>query len=179
MAYDLVVSGQGEKFTDPVAAMQSSYDEGVTDEFVKPHCGEWMPPASLWDSSPRVMPSSSTTSATTAPARFTAVLTQQDMPEQGMKTIPLYYCCLTPYDDKFTGLHILFDKENVPDTIGEGSLQGRTQAAPHRRDRKIRPCDLLLLRRTRGAFRGRVPASSSTLPRWLPTTSSPRCPLPR
>jgi 2,3-bisphosphoglycerate-independent phosphoglycerate mutase len=36
-----------------------------------------------------------------------------------MKTIPLYYCCLTPYDDKFTGLHILFDKENVQNTLGE------------------------------------------------------------
>ena len=50
---------------------------------------------------------------------ITAVLTQEDMPEQGMKTMPLYYCCLTPYDDKFKGLHILFDKENVPQTLGE------------------------------------------------------------
>ena len=39
MAYDLVVNGEGEKFSDPVAAMQKSYDEGVTDEFIKPHCG--------------------------------------------------------------------------------------------------------------------------------------------
>ncbi len=59
---------------------------------------------------------------------MTTVLTQQDMPEAGMHTIPLYYCCLTPYDDKFTGLHILFDKENVTDTIGEVvSKAGRTQ----------------------------------------------------
>ena len=41
------------------------------------------------------------------------------MPEMEMKTMPLYYCCLTPYDDKFTGLHILFDKEHVMDTLGE------------------------------------------------------------
>lgn len=41
------------------------------------------------------------------------------MPEFGMKTLPLYYCTMTPYDAKFDGLHILFDKENVDNTIGE------------------------------------------------------------
>jgi 2,3-bisphosphoglycerate-independent phosphoglycerate mutase len=50
---------------------------------------------------------------------LTHVLTQADMPEYGMKTLPLYYGCLTPYDDKFKGLHILFDKEKVPDTLGQ------------------------------------------------------------
>ena len=50
---------------------------------------------------------------------LTIVLTQQDMPEVGMHTLPLYYCCMTPYDAKFTGLHILFDKENVENTLGE------------------------------------------------------------
>ena len=47
------------------------------------------------------------------------MLTQEDMPDYGMKTLPLYYCCFTPYDDKFKGLHILFDKENVQETLGE------------------------------------------------------------
>lgn len=50
---------------------------------------------------------------------LTAVLTQTEMPEEGMHTIPLYYCCLTPYDASFSGLHILFDKEDVKDTLGE------------------------------------------------------------
>ena len=51
---------------------------------------------------------------------ITIVLTQQDMPEQGMHTIPnLHYCCMTPYDSSFTGLHILFPKENVENTLGE------------------------------------------------------------
>ena len=50
---------------------------------------------------------------------LTIALTQEDMPAEGMHTLPLYYCCMTPYDAKFRGLHILFDKENVPDTIGE------------------------------------------------------------
>ena len=50
---------------------------------------------------------------------LTIVLTQEDKPDFGMKTLPLYYCCMTPYDAKFKGLHILFDKENVANTIGE------------------------------------------------------------
>ena len=59
---------------------------------------------------------------------LTVVLTQQDMPEAGMHTLPLYYCCMTPYDAKFTGLHILFDKENVVNTLGEiVSKAGRKQ----------------------------------------------------
>jgi 2,3-bisphosphoglycerate-independent phosphoglycerate mutase len=60
---------------------------------------------------------------------LTIVLTQQDMPEQGMKTIPgLQYYCMTPYDASFTGVHILFPKENVEDTLGEYlSRQGKKQ----------------------------------------------------
>ena len=50
---------------------------------------------------------------------ITIVLTQEDMPAEGMHTMPLYYCCMTPYDAKFEGLHILFDKDNVRNTIGE------------------------------------------------------------
>jgi 2,3-bisphosphoglycerate-independent phosphoglycerate mutase len=51
---------------------------------------------------------------------LTTVLTQQDMPEQGMTTIPnLQYYCMTPYDDSFTGVHILFPKDNLNNTLGE------------------------------------------------------------
>ncbi len=57
------------------------------------------------------------------------MLTQQDMPEQGMKTIPgLQYYCMTPYDASFQGVHILFPKENVENTLGEYlSQQGKKQ----------------------------------------------------
>ncbi len=56
------------------------------------------------------------------------MLTQCDMPEQGMTTLPLYYCTMTPYDSSFRGLHILFDKENVENTLGEWiSKQGLSQ----------------------------------------------------
>ena len=50
---------------------------------------------------------------------LTIVLTQKDMPECGMKTIPLYYCTMTPYDATFNGLHILYPKDNAENTIGE------------------------------------------------------------
>jgi 2,3-bisphosphoglycerate-independent phosphoglycerate mutase len=60
---------------------------------------------------------------------LTVVLTQQDMTEQGMKTIPgLQYYCMTPYDASFTGVHILFPKENVENTLGEYlSSKGKKQ----------------------------------------------------
>ncbi|MDE6655273.1 MAG: 2,3-bisphosphoglycerate-independent phosphoglycerate mutase, partial [Muribaculaceae bacterium] len=60
---------------------------------------------------------------------LTVVLTQHDMPNEGMHTIPdLQYYCMTPYDASFKGVHILFDKENVDNTIGEYlSAQGKQQ----------------------------------------------------
>lgn len=118
LAYDLIVNGEGKHFTDPVAAVQESYDEGVTDEFIKPLCGvdaAGNPLGKLGEGDAVIFYNFRNDRA----REITSVLTQQDMPEQGMKTLPLYYCCLTPYDDKFKGLHILFDKENVKDTLGE------------------------------------------------------------
>ena len=50
---------------------------------------------------------------------LTLVLTQQNMPEQGMHTVPLHFCTMTPYDSSFKRLHILFDKDNVQNTLGE------------------------------------------------------------
>ena len=118
VAYDLLVNGVGEAATDMVEAMQRSYDEGVTDEFVKPivridENGEVIG---------RIKPNDLVIFYNYRNDRakeITVVLTQEDMPEEGMHTLPLYYCCMTPYDAKFEGLHILFDKENVRNTIGE------------------------------------------------------------
>ena len=116
--YDLIVNGIGTKATDAVAAIQASYDAEVTDEFIKPIC--------IVDESGNPVGTIKANDAVIfynfrndRAREMTSVLTQQDMPEAGMHTLPLYYCCLTPYDDKFTGLHILFDKENVQKTIGE------------------------------------------------------------
>ena len=118
VAYDCLVNGVGDASSDMVEAMQRSYDEGVTDEFVKPivridENGEVIG---------RIKPNDLVIFYNYRNDRakeITIVLTQQDMPEEGMHTMPLYYCCMTPYDAKFEGLHILFDKENVRNTIGE------------------------------------------------------------
>ncbi len=118
VAYDQLVEGIGEKATDMVAAMQKSYDEGVTDEFVMPIVRVDENGNAVGTIKPNDMVIFFNYRNDRA-REITVALTQQDMPEQGMHTMPLYYCCMTPYDASFTGLHILFDKENVNNTIGE------------------------------------------------------------
>ena len=114
-AYDLLVNGEGKKATDMVQAMQESYDEGVTDEFIKPivnaNCD-----GTIKEGDVVIFFNYRNDRA----KELTVVLTQQDMPEVGMHTIPgLQYYCMTPYDASFKGVHILFDKENVSNTLGE------------------------------------------------------------
>ena len=114
-AYDLLVNGQGKQATDMVQAMQESYDADVTDEFIKPI-------------------NNSTIDGTIKEGdcviffnyrndrtkELTIVLTQEDMPAEGMHTIPgLQFYCMTPYDASFKNVHILFPKENVGNTLGE------------------------------------------------------------
>ena len=118
VAYDCLVNGVGEKAEDMVAAMQKSYDEGVTDEFVKPIVHVDGNGEAIGTIKPDDMVIFFNYRNDRA-RELTVVLTQQDMPEPGMHTMPLYYCCMTPYDASFKGLHILFDKENVKNTIGE------------------------------------------------------------
>ena len=118
MAYDQLINGVGEKATDMVAAMQKSYDEDITDEFVKPIVNVDAEGNAIGTIKPNDVVIFFNYRNDRA-KELTIVLTQQDMPEEGMHTMPLYYCCMTPYDAKFEGLHILFDKDNVPNTIGE------------------------------------------------------------
>lgn len=115
VAYDLLVHGEGKKATDLVAAMQDSYDEGVTDEFIKPIVNASFD-GTIKEGDVVIFFNYRNDRA----KELTIVLTQQDMPEAGMHTIPgLQYYCMTPYDASFKGVHILFDKENVVNTLGE------------------------------------------------------------
>ncbi len=119
IAYDAMVAGVGESTTtDVLEGIQASYDADVTDEFIKPivHVdGEGNPVAKIEEGDVIVFFNFRNDRA----KELTIVLTQKDMPEEGMKTIPLHYCTMTPYDATFEGLHILFDKSNVENTIGE------------------------------------------------------------
>ena len=98
-----------------VQAMQESYDEGVTDEFIKPICNSAVD-GTIKEGDVVIFFNYRNDRA----KELTIVLTQQDMPENGMHTIPgLQYYCMTPYDASFTGVHVLFPKENVNNTLGE------------------------------------------------------------
>ena len=114
-AYDLLVKGEGKKAADMVQAMQESYDEGVTDEFIKPIVNANFD-GTIKEGDVVIFFNYRNDRA----KELTVVLTQQDMPEAGMRTLPgLQYYCMTPYDASFKGVHILFDKENVSNTLGE------------------------------------------------------------
>jgi 2,3-bisphosphoglycerate-independent phosphoglycerate mutase len=117
-SYDLMVEGKGTPATDAIAAVQASYDNGVTDEFIKPIVltdAAGAPLAKIESGDVVIFFNFRNDRA----KELTIVLTQQDMPEAGMHTIPLQYYTMTPYDAKFKGLHILFDKDNVQNTLGE------------------------------------------------------------
>ena len=116
-AYDLLTEGKGAAFTSAQEGIQASYDQEVTDEFIKPICivENGKPIATIKENDAVIFFNFRNDRA----REMTSVLTQKDIPEEGMHTIPLYYCCLTPYDDEFTGLHILFGKEHVQKTLGE------------------------------------------------------------
>ena len=118
VAYDALVKGVGAPATDMVAAVEASYAAEVTDEFIKPIVrvdGEGKAVGLIQPNDVVIFFNYRNDRA----KELTIVLTQEDMPTEGMQTMPLYYCCMTPYDAKFQGLHILFDKENVQNTIGE------------------------------------------------------------
>ncbi|MDO4195642.1 MAG: 2,3-bisphosphoglycerate-independent phosphoglycerate mutase [Prevotellaceae bacterium] len=114
-AYDLIVEGKGTAATDMVQAVKDSYAAEVTDEFIKPIVNSAVN-GKIEDGDVVIFFNYRNDRA----KELTQVLSQTDMEEQGMKTIPnIQYYCMTPYDASFTGVHILFPKENVENTLGE------------------------------------------------------------
>ncbi len=112
-AYDMLTDGQGELSADVVAAVEESYANGITDEFLKPIVNK--------NVDGRIKPGDVVIFFNYRNDRakeITTVLTQHE--EEGMKPLQgLQYYCMTPYDDSFTGVHILFDKENVVNTLAD------------------------------------------------------------
>jgi 2,3-bisphosphoglycerate-independent phosphoglycerate mutase len=120
IAYDQLVNGKGKEVDDMVEAVQGCYDSDTeehkdTDEFMEPLVNA--------NVDGRIKAGDVVIFINFRNDRakeITQVLTQQDMPEEGMHTVPdLQYFCMTPYDANFKGLHILFPKENVSNTLGE------------------------------------------------------------
>lgn len=118
LGYDLMVSGIGKKTTDILKAVQESYDEGVTDEFIKPivNVDENDSPVGTIQPGDVVICFNFRTDRL---RQITRVLTQEDMHEHNMHKIDLQYYTMTNYDDSFEGINVIYGKENVKNTIGE------------------------------------------------------------
>ncbi len=116
-AYDLYINAKGNQATDVLDAIQKSYAADVTDEFIKPVVitENGKPMATIQENDVVICFNYRTDRL----RETTVVLTQKDMPEYGMKTLPLQYYTMTRYDDSFKGVNIIFDKDNVNLTLGE------------------------------------------------------------
>lgn len=117
LAYDLLVHGTGEAATDVSAIVQKSYDNNVTDEFIKPvvMVENGKPVATIQEGDVVLCFNFRTDRG----REITQALTQQDFPEQAMKALHLYYITLTNYDDTFKNVTVIFDKDNLNNTLGE------------------------------------------------------------
>ena len=114
-AYDLLVEGKGKQADDLLKAMDESYADGVTDEFIKP-INNAKVDGTIQEGDVIIFINFRNDRA----RELTQGLTQEDMPQEGMHTIKdLQYYCMTPYDANFKGLHSLFPKEDVKDTLAE------------------------------------------------------------
>ncbi len=115
--YDLMVNGMGTKSTDIVEAIKQSYENGVTDEFIKPVVFEenGSPIAIIKDGDAVICYNYRTDRL----REITTVLNQQDMPELGMKKLDLKYFTLTTYDKSFKNVEVIYTKEDLKNTLGE------------------------------------------------------------
>lgn len=138
LAYDLLVHGKGNATNDVLATIQESYDQDMTDEFLEPIvCTDdnGNPLATIQEGDVVICFNFRTDRC----REITTVLTQEDMPEYDMKTLPLHYVTMTRYDDKFKNVEVVFHKEDVANTMGEileraGKTQLRiaeTEKYPH------------------------------------------------
>lgn len=117
IAYDALVNGIGEKTTNALKAIEHSYYEGVTDEFIKPIIltENDLPVATIKEGDAVLCFNFRTDRC----REITTVLTQKDMPDHGMETIPLFYATMTNYDHSYKNIHVIYDKDDLKMTMGE------------------------------------------------------------
>lgn len=127
LAYDLLVNGEGEQFTNAIDAVKSSYQNNVTDEFIKPIV--------ITDENGNAITTIKNDDVvicfnfrTDRCREITTVLTQQNMPEFQMQILPLYFVTMTIYDASFINIKTIFGKDNIANSLGEIiSKNGLTQ----------------------------------------------------
>lgn len=117
LAYDLLVHGKGVKFTSAREAIEKSYAEGVTDEFIKPiSIIENGNPVALIKDGDAVI---SFNFRTDRCREITEVLTQENFPQYEMHTLKLHYVTMTNYDKSFKDVNVVYEKDNLKNTLGE------------------------------------------------------------
>lgn len=118
LAYDALVNGLGDKATDAIAAVENSYSHNITDEFIKPTVildEAQQPLAAIQEGDVAICFNFRTDRC----REITQVLTQSDLPEFKMHKISLHYTTMTEYDSTFKDVHIMFETDNLNNTIGE------------------------------------------------------------
>lgn len=118
LAYDLLVNNAGEKSVDIAESIQKSYDENVTDEFIKPivMTDEKGSPLTTIEEGDVVI---FFNFRTDRGRELTQMLNQEDYQEYDTQKLNLYYVTMTNYDDSFKGVHVIYDKDNIKETLGE------------------------------------------------------------
>lgn len=117
-AYDVIVNAEGEKSTDIGKTIQKSYDADITDEFIKPIVmtnTDGTPIASVKEGDVVIFFNFRTDRG----RELTQVLSQVDMHEQNMHKLDLYYVTLTNYDESYNNVHVVYNKDNIVETLGE------------------------------------------------------------
>lgn len=116
-AYDLMVHGTGTAFTSAAEAIRHSYNQEVTDEFIPASVIQHnnQPIAKMEDGDVVIC----FNFRTDRPREISVALTQKDFPEQQMQALNLHYCTMTNYDATFKGVHVVFEKDNLKNTLGE------------------------------------------------------------
>jgi 2,3-bisphosphoglycerate-independent phosphoglycerate mutase len=118
LAYDLLTAGQGAKTSDPISAIEQSYKDGITDEFIKPIVvanGNGEPTATIQTGDVVICFNYRTDRG----REITSVLTQADYPEFNMHKLSLYYVTMTTYDESFSNVKVVFTKDDLTETLGE------------------------------------------------------------
>ena len=118
IAYDALVNGKGEQTSQVLKAIESSYEEGITDEFIKPivHTDKNGNPVTTIKEDDVII---FFNFRTDRGRQLTEVLSQNDFHEFGMHKLNLHYVTLTNYDENFKGINVVFNKENLTETLGE------------------------------------------------------------
>jgi len=118
LSYDALVNGVGEKATDAIEAVENSYSKNITDEFIKPTviiAEDQQPLAKIKDGDVAICFNFRTDRC----REITQVLTQMDLPDHDMKKLSLHYTTMTEYDKTYKDVNVIFETDNLNNTLGE------------------------------------------------------------